>query len=164
MKIREETASDIDDIMTCLETARQLMRAYGNNSQWINGYPSRELVKKDIARGISYVGEDENGEIAMTFAFIIGDDPTYTVIEDGRWINNLPYGTIHRLGSNGNHHGVLRMCVDFCMKKIDNLRLDTHADNMIMQHEAEKLGFKRCGIIYCTDGSPRIAYQKYMKS
>lgn len=29
-----------------------------------------------------------------------------------------------------------------------------------MQHKIEKNGFTRCGIIYITDGSPRIAYQK----
>lgn len=140
------------------------MRESGNHSQWINGYPSRELVAEDIASGISYVGVDGDGEISMAFAFIIGDDPTYAVIEGGKWLNSLPYGTVHRLGSTGKHHGVLRICVNFCMKKISNIRLDTHADNPIMRHEAEKLGFKRCGTIYCIDGSPRIAYQKCMKS
>ncbi|MBD5203870.1 MAG: GNAT family N-acetyltransferase [Bacteroidales bacterium] len=159
MKIRKATAADIDAIMMCYEIARQQMRASGNHSQWINGYPSRDLIAEDIARGISYVGVDDDGDIAMAFAFIIGDDPTYTVIEQGQWLNNLPYGTIHRLGSNGKHHGILRICVDFCMSEISNIRLDTHADNYIMQHTAEKLGFKRCGIIYCVDGSPRIAYQ-----
>lgn len=162
MKIRKGTASDIDAVMMCYETARQLMRSSGNHSQWVNGYPSRELVAEDITHGISYVGVDEDGDIAMAFAFVIGEDPTYTVIEQGQWLNSLPYGTIHRLGSNGKHHGILRICVDFCMSKINNLRLDTHADNYIMQHTAEKLGFKHCGIIYCIDGSPRIAYQKHM--
>ena len=118
------------------------------------------MVGDDIAHGLSYVGEDAAGEIVMAFAFIIGDDPTYKIIEDGRWLNNLPYGTIHRLGSNGKHRGILRACVNFCAEAIGNLRLDTHADNKLMRHAAEKLGFKRCGIIYCQDGSPRIAYQK----
>lgn len=160
IQIRKGAAADIDGIMACYDIARSYMRASGNNSQWINGYPSRELVAEDIADGISYVGVDEDGEIAMAFAFIIGDDPTYTVIEDGRWLNSLPYGTIHRFGSNGKHRGILRRCVDFCMSEIDNIRLDTHADNVTMQRAAESIGFKRCGIIYCIDGSPRIAYQK----
>ena len=163
IRIRKGTTANIDGIMACYETARLYMRTSGNHSQWINGYPSRELVAEDIATGISYVGEDEGGKIAMAFVFIMGDDPTYSRIENGQWLNNLPYGTIHRLGSNGKHHGILKICVDFCMKKVDNLRFDTHADNSIMQHTAEKLGFKRCGIIYCLDGTPRIAYQKYRK-
>lgn len=163
MIVRKGSPEDIDAIMSCYEAARQTMRTSGNHSQWTNGYPSRRLVAEDIARGISYVGVGEDGEIAMAFAFMIGDDPTYGIIEDGKWLNSLPYGTIHRLGSNGKHRGALRTCVDHCMSEINNLRLDTHADNLIMQHAAEKLGFKRCGIIYCTDGTPRIAYQKHLK-
>lgn len=160
MKIRKGTADDIDAIFACYEIARQTMRASGNHSQWTNGYPSREIIAEDIAAGVSYVGEDDEGPIVMAFAFIIGDDPTYSVIEDGKWLNDLPYGTIHRLGSDGTHHGVLRTCVEFCSRIIGNIRLDTHTDNSIMRHAAEKLGFERCGIIYCADGSPRIAYQK----
>lgn len=104
------------------------------------------------------VGEDD--EVVMAFAFIIGDDSTYSVIEAGRWLNDLPYGTIHRLGSTGKHRGILRQCVDYCMSQIGNIRLDTHADNATMQSAAEKLGFTRCGTIYCIDGSPRVAFQK----
>ena len=160
--IRKSTAADIDGIMKCYEIARQFMRASDNHSQWTNGYPSRELVAADIVNCTSYIGVDEDGEIAMAFAFILGEDPTYSVIEGGQWLNSLPYGTIHRLGSTGKYHGILRICVDFCLSEIDNLRLDTHADNATMQHAAEKLGFKRCGIIYCDDGTPRIAYQKHI--
>lgn len=150
--------------MACYDAAKQIMRASGNLKQWVNGYPSRRLVAEDIDRGVSYVGVDDGGEIVMAFAFIIGEDPTYSVIEDGRWLNSLPYGTIHRLGSNGTHHGILKACVDFCRKSIGNLRLDTHADNLIMQRAAAKLGFRRCGIIYCDDGTPRIAYQSCSQS
>ena len=98
--------------------------------------------------------------MVMAFAFIIGDDPTYSVIEGGHWLNERPYGTIHRLGSTGKHKGILRQCVDFCMSHIANIRLDTHADNAIMLNAVEKLGFIRCGTIYCMDGSPRVAFQK----
>lgn len=162
--VRKGTAADIDGIMECYEKARQYMRACGNHSQWINGYPSRELVAEDIAHGINYVGVDEEGEIVMAFAFIIGDDPTYSVIEGGEWLNDLPYGTIHRLGSTGKYHGILRICVDFCMSRIKNIRLDTHADNSTMRHAVKNLGFQRCGIIHCMDESPRIAYQRYGQS
>lgn len=161
--IRKGNAADIDGIMRCYELARQYMRASGNMSQWINGYPSRELVADDISRGTNYVGVDDSGELVMAFAFIMGADPTYAVIEDGEWLNGLPYGTVHRLGSTGKYSGMLKLCVEFCMSQINNLRLDTHADNHTMQAGAERLGFERCGIIYCNDGTPRIAYQKYRK-
>lgn len=164
MTIRKATEADIADIMACYEKAKLLMRASGNHKQWTNGYPSRDIVAGDIAAGNCHVGVDADGRVVMAFALIMGHDPTYSVIEDGRWLNDLPYGTIHRLGSDSTRHGVLRLCTEFCLSRIDNLRLDTHADNLIMQHTAEKLGFKRCGIIYLADGSPRIAYQKYSQS
>jgi hypothetical protein len=32
-----------------------------------------------------------------------------------------------------------------------------------MQHQLEKLGFQRCGIITLANGEPRIAYQRDQK-
>ena len=105
MIIRKGEESDIDDIMSCYDVARQYMRNSGNLTQWVNGYPPRSLVEQDIKDGVSYVGVDDGGHLAMAFAFIIGEDPTYGIIEDGEWLNNLPYYTIHRLGSTGKHGG-----------------------------------------------------------
>lgn len=163
IQIRRSEASDIDAIMECYRVARDFMRASGNRSQWTGGYPSRELVASDIAAGTSYVGLDRNGAIVMVFAFIIGDDPTYRIIEDGCWPDNGRYGTVHRLASNGKQRGVLKACVDFCFGFIDTIRLDTHAENRAMLAATEHLGFRRCGIIYCRDGSPRVAFQKSQK-
>ena len=158
--IRQAKSGDVDEILRIYDSARRYMRSTGNQTQWINGYPSRDHVLADVTRGVAYVGEDREGHIFMAFAFIIGADPTYSLIEDGHWLNDRPYGTIHRLGSDGSHPGVLRRCVGFCFSKINNLRLDTHADNVPMLAALARLGFTRCGIIYCDDGSPRIAYQK----
>ena len=135
------------------------MRATGNLTQWSDGYPSRTDVEADIAAGNLYVGEDAGG-IVMAFAFILGDDPTYRIIEHGAWLNDLPYGTIHRLGSNGRRRGILASCAEFCFGLTDNLRTDTHADNRPMLTAVSRAGFIRCGIIRCRDGSPRIAFQK----
>ena len=113
MIIRKGEESDIDDIMSCYDVARQYMRNSGNLTQWVNGYPSRSLVEQDIKDGVSYVGVDDGGHLAMAFAFIIGEDPTYE-------------------------------------------------DNAVMRSASERLGFVRCGRIYCGDGTPRVAYQKYV--
>jgi maltose O-acetyltransferase len=133
------------------------MRSRGNSTQWINGYPTEELIRQDIANGYCCVGTDSDGHILYVFAFIIGVDPTYHKIE-GSWLNDKPYGTIHRLASSGVVTGVFRQCVDYCLTRIDNIRVDTHADNTPMRRVVERAGFKRCGIIYIADGTPRIAY------
>lgn len=161
--IRRGRHDDVDDIMAVYDKARKYMRDNGNLTQWINGYPSRQLVLGDIDREVSFVGEDAEGRVVMAFAFIVGADPTYSVIEDGGWIDSSPYGTIHRLGSSGLYRGVLKLCVDFCRKHIDNIRLDTHADNCTMLNAVRSLGFTRCGIIYCDDGTPRIAFQQIFR-
>lgn len=96
------------------------------------------------------------------FAFIPGEDPTYRYIEDGSWHWNRPYGTIHRLASRGTARGVAKACFDFCREKIPYLRIDTHADNHPMQSAVLRYGFRKCGTIYLTDGSPRIAFD-YMQ-
>jgi len=42
----------------------------------------------------------------------------------------------------------------------DNIRIDTHKDNHIMQHNLAKYGFQYCGIIYIASGAERLAYQR----
>lgn len=157
--IRKALPDDTAAISEIYEAARRYMRATGNMTQWTDGYPARKDILADIAAENCYVGE-VHGAIVMAFAFILGEDPTYRIIENGTWLNDKPYGTIHRLGSNGTCGGVLAACVEFCFGKTDNLRLDTHRDNRPMLEAVARLGFKRCGIIYCRDGSPRIAFQK----
>ena len=158
--IRPAEKEDIKAILEIFNSARQYMRANNNISQWVNGYPGKKDIEGDIDQGDCYVGEDHEGKIFMTFAFIIGNDPTYRVIKDGNWLNDNPYGTIHRIASNGRFSGVLEMACNFCIQVIDNIRIDTHKDNLPMLKALEKLGFEKCGIINCRDGSPRIAFQK----
>ena len=93
------------------------------------------------------------------FYFHIGDDSTYQVIDNGHWLSDESYGTIHRIAGDGTIHGVLEIAVNYCKDQIPHLRIDTHHDNKIMQHVIEKNGFKKCGIIYVKDGSERIAYE-----
>ena len=158
MEIRRGTLNDIDTIMAVYTTARNYMRANGNPNQWIDGYPHKETILDDIEKGNCYV-VIENGEICGVFAFIHGDDPTYEIIEKGAWKNNKPYSTIHRIASNGKHKGILKTAVEYCIAQAADLRIDTHHDNLTMQHLVTKHGFEKCGIIYLENGDPRIAYQ-----
>ena len=107
---------------------------------------------------------EENGELVGVFAFIIGPDPTYAEIWDGDgWLNDEPYGTIHRIASNGKTKGIFETCVAYCETLIDNIRIDTHADNAPMQHLIRKNGFTRCGIIRIADGTLRTAFHKVVR-
>jgi RimJ/RimL family protein N-acetyltransferase len=156
--VRHANIEDLETIMSIYESARQFMRSRGNSSQWVNGYPSEILLREDISKEHLFVGCNSIGQILYVFAFIIGDDPTYQKIE-GAWLNDRPYGTIHRLASAGITDGVFRRCLDFCLMQINEIRVDTHSDNTPMRNAVERAGFKRCGIIHVADGTPRIAYQ-----
>ncbi len=123
-------------------------------------FPAQELLEEDIDSNRLFLYL-VNGELEGVFAFILGPDPTYARIEDGKWLNDtLPYGTIHRLASAGRHPGVAAAVITWCLEHCESLRADTHADNKIMQHLLEENGFTKCGIIHVEDGTPRIAYQK----
>ncbi len=159
MNIRRANSNDLTAILKVYEKAREYMRQSGNPNQWGSNKPGQELLESDIAKGELFVGENDKGEINFVFAFILGEDPTYSYIENGSWLSDASYGTIHRIASDGTVKGVVKMAVDYCEKTIKNLRIDTHEDNKTMQHVLSKLGFLRCGIIYLEDGNPRIAYQ-----
>lgn len=159
VKFRKGTPNDLPRILEICDSARRFMRSRGNLTQWVNGYPSKEVILRDMSAGNNYVGEDESGEIIVTFAFIVGDDPTYAEITGGRWLNQNPYGTIHRMASSGKQSGMLEAAVDFCFQQTSDIRLDTHKDNTPMLQAARRLGFIHCGVIICQDGTPREAFQ-----
>ena len=159
MPIRNAVPSDIPDILRIYEVARETMRQSGNPTQWAGDYPGLPEAEYDIAAGTGFVIVDEQDVAHATFMFAPGPDPTYAIIEDGAWLDDEPYGVIHRIASDGQLRDVLSTAVDFCRARIPNLRIDTHEDNVIMQHVLAKKGFMRCGIIYLETGDPRVAFQ-----
>lgn len=161
IKIRKTNITEIDTLMDIFEQGKRIMRKDGNMKQWTNGYPTIEIINKDIENGNSYVCIDEQQHIIGTFAFIKGNDPTYTHIYEGAWIDDTrPYGVIHRLASTENSKGVATACLQWCYEQIPNLRADTHRDNQILQYILKKHGFQYCGIIYLLNGDERLAFQK----
>ena len=157
--IRLADAGDLEAILSLFDTARRFMAANGNPTQWIAGYPDAAVVREDIARGNCYVCTTAESErIVGTFAFILGEEPTYRLIEQGHWHADRPYGTIHRMASDGHTRGIARATFDYCAARTDYLRIDTHADNRPMLRAITRYGFLPCGVIYVRDGSPRLAF------
>lgn len=159
--IRKAEMDDLNRLMEIFEVARQFMQSVGNANQWINGYPQRELIQEEIVREYCHVCTDKEGKVVATFCFVPGPDPFYHKIEDGQWLNDKPYYAIHRLASDGSVKGIGSVCIEWCGQHYDNLRMDTHADNWVMQRLAERCGFVKCGIVYVANGTPRIAYHRY---
>lgn len=161
MNIRLACIEDLERIQEIYRRAKTYMVETGNPNQWLDGYPTREMLLDDIVNQHLYVME-EGAHLYGVFAFIIGDDDTYRIIENGAWRSDATYGTIHRIASSGEQKGLLHICMEYCLTRIDYIRIDTHHDNKVMQHLILKEGFEPCGIIYAIDGNPRIAYD-YIK-
>ena len=156
-QIRKADWADLPRILEIYAYARDFMEKTGNPNQWKKTNPPRETLEADIQAGNLFVLE--NQAIHGVFAYFTEPDPTYAYIEDGAWLDDSPYGTIHRIAGDGSG-GVFGAVLDFVWKLCPHVRIDTHEDNKVMQHILQKHGFQRCGNIYLENGEPRIAFEK----
>lgn len=159
MIIRKSTESDIPYADSIYSQAKEFMRESGNPTQWKGAYPNGESVREDIEKGISYVCCDE-GEVVAVFAFSVGNEPTYDKIYDGEWKKEGEYAFIHRIAVKYRGRGIIDFCFEECFKRFQNLKIDTHRNNLPMQKVLKRNGFDYCGIIYLENGDERLAYQK----
>ena len=164
MTIKKTTMAELPAVMQIYDEARAFMRESGNQEQWPEGWPSVEQITEDIEKGASYLCLNDSNEIATVFYFKVEEDPGYAII-DGKWLNNEPYGVIHRIArsqSVSNTKGSGAFCVEWCFSQHQNLRIDTHRDNAPMLVMLKRLGFKYCGVIQLWPGKDgeRIAFQK----
>ncbi len=160
--IRRACQEDLPELLRIYAAARRFMAGHGNPTQWGDDYPDPDLLERDIELGHLYVVCGGDGVPHGAFAYILGEDPSYAAI-DGAWLNDRPYGTIHRLAGDGELRGVFARCLDFCAEICPNIRADTHRNNAPMRHLLEKHGFTYCGIVNldARDGDTlRLAYQK----
>ena len=78
----------------------------------------------------------ENDKVVGTFFYAYGNDiePTYKNIENGNWLDDSPYGVVHRIASDRSIKGIGEFCIDYAYNKSGHLRIDTHEDNIVMQN------------------------------
>lgn len=156
---RKAAPSDLPQVLEIYAHARAFMRQSGNPNQWGSHHPAESVLQADISSGRLYLGE-ENGKIEAVFAYLQGVDPTYVRIYEGHWLNDEPYGVIHRIAVATPGKDSAARCFDWALRQCQNLRIDTHRDNKPMQQALKKQGFQYCGIIYLANGDERIAFQK----
>ena len=179
MEIRAAVLEDLPQMMAIYETARQFMRRTGNPDQWKDHYPPEEVVRKGIREGKAFLcvadgpqdggsrKAPKKGELLGTFYFAVEEDPTYRKIYEGAWLQEGAYGVVHRVASAGRGRGFAKACFQWAQARCPalqaaSLRIDTHRDNLVMQHVLEENGFTRCGIIYLEDGDERLAYERVL--
>ncbi len=158
--IRKANQQDLKEIWSVYRDAQAFMKATGNPNQWGDFYPTDAILAEDIEKQRLYVVVRDD-VVCGVFFFDFAPDPWYSLIEDGAWISDEPYGVIHRVAAKSGAKGIFKECLEFSLTHTNHLRIDTHEDNKVMQHVLEKYGFKRCGIVYVHERkSPRIAYER----
>ena len=165
MEICKSKIEDIQQILEVIRDAQESMRDNGIH-QWQDGYPNEVIISQDIEAENSYVLVD--GKCIVGTAYIIaGHEPSYDYIEGGQWLNDHPYVVVHRIAVRKNYRGkgAARYMMEFAEKiamehQLQDIRIDTHHDNIPMQTFLAKLGYHACGTIYLDNGDKRIAYQK----
>ena len=169
MTIRIAEKKDIDRIMQIIADARESIGKLGID-QWQYGYPTRDIIKDDVAQSRGYVVE-ENGEILATFALINDGEPTYKKIYCGAWLNNGRYIALHRIAISSANRGkgiadaIITFLGNYAEENgFDSIKVDTHNGNLPMRKMLEKNGFEYCGTIRLHDGQPRVAYEKLIKA
>ena len=160
--VRKAKFEDVAAIMSVIDAAKKIMRQSGNMHQWEDNYPSETVITSDIQKNGGFVVEDDGKPVGY-FAFLPSPDPTYAKIYEGEWLDDeRSYHVIHRIASYPHAHGIFSSIMDFCFSHDANIRVDTHKDNKIMQHNLLKHGFTYCGIIYLSSGDERLAYQRLL--
>ena len=171
MNIRKSIDADVTPLLTLFAEARGTIAALGID-QWQDGYPSREVIERDIEKGQSYCVEQQ-GNVCATFALIDDGEPTYDRIYDGAWLTGDQSGhylAIHRVAiavamrGQGIAPRMLDYAAQFAAHQgMSSLRIDTHRGNKVMRRMLEKNGFTLCGVIYLASGAERVAYEKLLK-
>lgn len=168
LTVRTAWESDLDEIMTIIEAARDFIHSQGIH-QWVNGYPSSNVILDDIKSGNSYVLVDEESGAIMATSFISFDgESTYDKIYDGSWGDDCAeFCVIHRVAVNSSYRrsGMANAMFEYAAKLCRErgckyLRADTHRDNLKMQGAMKKAGFVYRGIIYLENGDERFAFEK----
>lgn len=156
MQIRKATKDDLYKILAIYEEARKYMLETGND-QWGDTYPERDIVEKDLESKL-YVCT-ENREILCVFSYAVEEDLRYQSLDTGKWLNEKPYGTVHRLASAKKGKGAAAFCLAYAFEQCKNIRLDTYKKNIPMQNLLNKCGFVHCGNFF-NEGKEWMAYQK----
>lgn len=169
--LRQATPDDLPRIIDIIDGAKKTLRDRGVE-QWQQGYPNEEILKQDIQEDISYVLV-LNGAVVGTAALQQGYDKNYQEMNSGSWDSDsdVTYSIIHRIAIEADHQGehlssalIQQLFTMSNYLGYRDVRIDTHPDNLVMQHIISSNGFEEKGTITMDeDDGVRLAYQILLK-
>lgn len=163
MKLRKAAAEEAPRCYQFINDARAYHRELGF-VQWHPDYPTQDTITEDIKAGVGYVFADEADCPLGYCCLILGEEPAYRNIE-GAWKLDGPYAVVHRMafGAGSRGRGASREAFALLKERcraggVFSIRVDTQAENKVMQHILDREGFGYRGLIQF-DGGPKLAYE-----
>lgn len=165
MEFRRAKKEEARKILEIIDSAKDYFK---NNhiDQWQNGYPNLTVINDDIEKELNYVLIKDSRIVATAVISFCGEE-TYDKIYNGKWIIDGKFAVIHRIAVSNEYKGngfsgkIIKETEILCKdNSVQSIRIDTHRDNIAMQKSIKKSGFEYCGIIYDTDESERLAFEK----
>lgn len=158
--IRLAKINDFNQIREIYKIARNFMKQTGNPNQWGDNRPEEKSILSDLENERMYIIV-ENEEIVGVFSLQNFDEDYLNI--DGKWINDEEYIVIHKVASKGSKKGIFSEIINFVSNNTNNIRIDTHEDNKVMQKILVKNGFEYCGEVYIEGELKRRAYHLVIK-
>ncbi|MCK9233910.1 MAG: GNAT family N-acetyltransferase [Acholeplasmataceae bacterium] len=159
--IRLANLNDLKAIISIYQEAKVRMKA-AQIKQWEGDYPNQKLLEEDILGGHLFVFVSAHLVVGVMAVF--KEEITYQNII-GSWLNDKPYRVIHRIAVKEGYtnQGIALKMLDFVLNHYQqDLKIDTHPDNIPMQKLLKKAQFVYCGKTYIGPKSNdlRWCYQK----
>ena len=165
LRFRKGAESDLERIMVLVADAQNWFRGQGID-QWQDGYPTQEIILRDISGSENYIVE-HNGVVVATFVVSFAGEPTYAEVRGKGWLNENRYAVVHRIAvaDECRRKGIAREILHYAEELsheqgITDIRIDTHRDNVAMRSLLKKLGYTHCGRITLMSGAFREAFHK----
>ncbi|WEV44970.1 GNAT family N-acetyltransferase [Streptococcaceae bacterium ESL0687] len=167
--LRPARQEDILQIMELIEGARIFLKDQGID-QWQGEYPSRDDIQMDLdASHTSPYILLVNNQLAGYCVVIEGPEEAYEKITEGKWQGDKRYLSVHRIAIHDSFRGQGLMSYMWSnifslasSKGFEDIRVDTHPANKIMQAALLKVGFKYQGVVKFE--GKRLAYQCLLDS
>lgn len=172
-KVRQANINDLREIMEVIDDAKRLFKEKGS-TQWQDkdNYPNINTLMNDLQKNIVLVATDIDliiGVCVISFQ----EEECYKNITQGKWLNDNKYAVIHRIAVRkgyyhmGVAHHLLDEAEDYVIKEnVFDIKVDTHENNIIMQHLLESMRYSYTGVIYLLRETvlekKRLAYQKVL--
>ncbi|UQS83085.1 GNAT family N-acetyltransferase [Bombilactobacillus thymidiniphilus] len=167
--LRKVQSNELATVTAIIEEAKTVLKGRGVDL-WQEGYPDQAILQDDIDRGIAYFLV-KDGKVVGVAALETQGEASYDQIHEGQWRPDSKerYAILHRVAIAKGHQGeglasifIQHLISAAVALDFSDIRIDTHLDNLAMQHVITKNGFQECGVIYNNDQKPCVAYQCFV--